>query len=243
MKLKPIIPILAGLLLLSSCNDNDDATLSYKGNVDSDYIEALAQGRESAGFSVRERHLLKDGKVVKQGEYAGWQSSLNEMRVMDGKAWSKVAMHDVSWGGSVSGIPWMIYCKVAKYKKQIYVASEIVYDKNANTLKYGGLICKIERAEGSVLNLSRSTSDIDNGGVFTEISIYEKTELKLPQRDDMEVFSSDLEAKLGMIAMMREVFGNELRVADYQDRFAENLGNDVINFDELAENLRKGLAF
>lgn len=249
-----IVSIMLGLFL-TGCKDDEE--LNFAGEIDSEYLEALADGRESGCFSsyevvefIKNKNTNKwekysvNGRLVNGDELEGWSSTLKQLQICDGKMWGELELFTLA-GPHLLYLPWTIYCEVTGFNKKIYVANKITYKKSENILKYGGMRCKIERAEKDFINLSIETSYcLDNEWLpKKELYRFSRKELNLPNADELVEFPSVWEAELKMIEMMREVFGDVLHVADYQHLFPYNIGNAVYPLDEMEEYFRPGFTY
>lgn len=234
--------------LFSGCKDNDYATLSYKGKVDSDYIEALVQGRESACFNEVSGIMLRLNSAGEYEEYPPYTiidgSVLPEkILIIDGRCWVYFCFPQRTETENILAEAWWIYCKETGFTKEIYLTKKVEYNAEyrqltiLNMYSRSDVVVTVEKAEGSLLNLSCEIRKYDSetnseSGCF-EISCYEKASLEIPDSETTLVYDSRQDIELDMIAMMREYFGDSFNFSDYLHYYT-----GTISFEKLEAAIR-----
>lgn len=257
MKLKTTIITLAAMLFVS-CSD-DDEWKDFNGNIDSKVLTEITEGRVDAFYQVQQyKTYRKDSSTGNQwqefnlSDYAGLSLDLLSFNVRDGYSWEPVCMFSNVFGPSRLDTPWFVYCRLTGYGKQVYVKRTIEFDSSDNSLLINDLKCSVAKADGNGLNLSytipysyrdANSGKMESGEYLVKLMLVRQPSTGLPEVADMETFNTHINAKLGMIDLMRQEFGNIFDPADYQNRIAENIGSEIIDFDDLAEKIRVGQTF
>lgn len=247
MRLRTTIITLAAMLFVS-CSD-DDEWKDFNGNINSKVLTEITEGRVDAFYKVQQyKTYRKDSSTGNQwqefnlSDYAGLSLDLFSFYVRDGYSWEPVCMFSSTWGPSRLDTPWFVYCRLTGFDKQIYVNRKIEFDSSDNSLLINGVKCSVAKADDNSLNLSYVTPWA-NGECLVKLMLVQQPLTGLPEVSEMETFSTHINARLGMIDLMRQEFGNIFDPADYQNRIAENIGSEIIDFDALAEEIRSGQSF
>lgn len=129
-----------------------------------------------------------------------------------------------------------------RVREKVYVKRKIEFGRSENSLLINGVKCSVAKADDTMLNMWYVMPKA-NGEYLVKLMLVRQPSTDLPQMSDMEAYSSHINAKLGMIALMRQEFGNVFDPADYQNRIAENIGSEIVDFDELEEKIKSGEIF
>lgn len=123
MKLKTTLVLFTALMLVS-CLD-DDEWKDFKGDVNSEALTEIAEGRADAFYKVQQfKTYRKDSSTGNEwqefnfSDYAGLSLDLFSFYVRDGYSWEPVSMIDHTWGKSSLDTPWFVYCRLTGYGKR-----------------------------------------------------------------------------------------------------------------------------
>lgn len=256
-KLVAISIALLAMAAVSACSSYEDPDIAFKGKVDGDFLNSLARGETSVTFSkngtkgyVMDYASYQNGTgkwdEAPKGQLGGAGLGYDKLVIINGRTWSPLELYDKSTlAPSLLVIPWKAFCKETGYNKSVYVACPMEFDAESKSLKIGELTYSVEKAEGNELTLSMighiyqindQTGDFEITEASKTLLFYKKAAMETPDMNQVAYFDSEKDAKLGMIAMLREHFGDVIDLNHYGHMFTFS----ILNLAIVEENLRNG---
>lgn len=257
-KLMAIAIALLAMVAVCACSSYEDPDVAFKGNVDGNFLNALARGETSVTFSKKDSksyemdyaaYLNGTGKWDDEpkDQLGGGGLGYDKLVIINGRTWSPLELYDKSTlAPSLLVTPWKVFCKETGYNKDVYVACPMEFDAESKSLKIGELTYSVEKAEGNELTLSRigqiyqindQTGDFEITKAYKTVVFYKKAAMETPDMNQVVYFDSEKDAKLGMIAMLREHFGDIIDLNHYGHMYTFS----ILNLAIMEENIRNGL--
>ncbi len=249
-----VIALLA-MIATGACS-YEDPDIAFKGNIDNNFLRSLARGESSITLTkTGAKNYVMDYKKYLNGSgkwdeekgdiLGGGSAGIDQLIIINGRTWSPIYLFDRSTlAPSLILGPWNVYRKRTGFDKEVYIACPIEYDEEAKTLKIKDHTYSIEKAENKNLTLS-IISEIyqltDNyQWTITQASksivFYKKSAMETPDMDKVLYFDSEKEAKLAMVKILREYFGDVINLNSFGNAFTL----PILNLAQLEENLRNG---
>ena len=243
------------MLLFAACQSYDDPDVAFKGNIDDGFLNSLARGESSISLTETDsryyekdydnyRHNSGKWEEPKEDLLGGGFRSKN-LIITEGKSWSDVLLYNPSTlAPSLVAYPWEIYCQKTKFDKKVYVACPVKYNATDKTLSIDDKTFTVEKASDTELILSItgllyksnvSTGKLEPSKASKNILFYEKAAIETPDIDNAIYYDSNKNAKIAMVKMMREYFGDVINLNLYQGSM---LSYPIINLAQLEENPR-----
>lgn len=264
------VPMLV-VIVLSACSSDDGPKLNEDKTekIDVNFLKSLARGETAITFDADtviwyskvyypiygDVDTLENGWIeCRNMPIDGWMwPAYTNITISDGKVWHKVNLSHAARNFSLVYEPWKIYCKKTGFSKQIYVSCPFEYDIEQTTINFYGDKYDIDQADDNTLRISQTTfnsdpaltdTQRDESGFKTELS-FKKGILEEFDPDQIMCFGSNNEAKIAMVKMMRQYFGDIINLNDYSDEFVfVTSGVDkypVIDLAQLEYDLTNGL--
>lgn len=241
------------ILMLSACSDNKDVLSELESTpaYQNDYLMSLTRGETSACYKLKSTTLFEkrseesDWEEINPSEMIGWATPAPvNLTISEGRTWIPMEWFDISIGPDPLFMPWLAYCRTIGSTKDIYIACPIVYDNESKELSMNDESYTVETFTESAIEIkhfsifsyySKTDSKIQYGEYQCNLR-YEKSELSLPAKDNILFFDSEKEAKLAVIQMIREKFGDVFNLNDYLGNEIQ-LDNPIIDLREIEKTL------
>ncbi len=228
-----------------------------KDAIDVDFLSRLARGEESAVYSLEDMDAVVksyDPATGIDGDWwdhglVGWQYPDHSYVMMTGsKAWRPLSLENFStWTKSILYHPWIYFCEVANMTKPVRVACLFEIDIPNKKFMLDRVKYDIEEARGNKLVLADIEAQMVPDSVTHErvpgllkFVLSYTVQIEDLDPDGYLYFESDKEAKLGMVQMMREYFGDRLDLTEYAKSIKYNdriLENPIIDLAALEDDI------
>lgn len=238
---------LIAITLSGACsNDSDpqseDMNFKFKGGVNSEMLSGIARGEisiigELDSIIVLEKALnaTSDWYEVKGNKKEG----VNNIKIIDGYSWKPMSFLSHCLSPILLYFPWEIYCEKTGFNKTITILSRFEYDPVKQQVTINNNNYDIEKAEDNALTISYTQNNWENENILQK-RILRYTILKNSvSTDNYMLFNSENEAKLSIVRMMREYFGDFVNVNDYLPE-KEKILYPIINLALMEEDLING---
>ncbi len=234
---------LLGMVAISACQSQSDEP-SNNGKIDSNFLLALARGDESIILQLNDYHVYK-----KKNSDDRWTETLllgggaRSLIITEGKALRSVDLIDSTSGTSILYYPWDVYCRETGCKKWFTFAFPLEYDPDNQTVTIGTSKKNIEKAEGRELIYSEVIDQEFDGepGVVKFVFYYV---ISPWENLDYTVVSTTREAKIEIVKLLREHYGDvmELKDSDFpENEFPPVLElNPVLDLAAMEDDLANG---
>lgn len=238
---------------LTGCSDVDSPLDVNEEQQDPALLKKLSEGQESATYAREsftfynlsyandmgwvEQPSLPDGAIV---------PSPGSITIHNGCTWQPLSLSSSTGLPGPLSMPFYAYCRVTGFNKAFYVASPVEYDSVNGTFKMGKYTYDVESVTKETLklvNIGEYQGGIDGkGGKHRFDLTFKRQELSLPDLDKILFFDSELEAKLTMLEMIREQFGDEFNLNDYLGGHII-LDHPMVNLNEIEAGLKAGYLY
>ncbi len=164
------------------------------------------------------------------------------LRIIDGHSYVATDFYGHSIQPSLIYFPWDIYCRETGYDKTVTIISSFDYNSDDRQIIIDEIPHDVEKAEGNTLNISlTSTHQNINGENILEktVSYYTIRQQGEVNTDNLLPFNTEQEAKLAVVKMMRQYFGDFVNVNDYLPA-DKAIVHPVINLALMEEDLAAG---
>lgn len=228
-----------------------------KSFIDNAFLTRLARGEESAEYSLEDVNVLVKSYDPANGidsdwwdpVMSGWQSpDHSNIMILNGRAWRLLILENLSTGSkSILYHPWRYFCDVADMTKDVRVGCSFEIDITNKKFLIDGINYDIEKAESDTLVLADiNTTLVPDSATREKVPGLMKFVLtytllmKDINPDEYLYFESDKDAKLGLVRMMRQYFGDHLDLTQYADTIRYNdriLENPVIDLAALEDDI------
>lgn len=240
------VALIATAVLGACSNDSDpqleDMNLKFKGVVNSEMLSGIARGEisiiaELDSIIVLEKELnsTSDWYELKGIKKEG----VNNLKIIDGYSWKPMSFLSHCLSPILLYFPWEIYCEKTGFNKTITILSRFEYDPVKQQVTINNNNYDIEKAEDNALTISYTQNNWENENILQK-RILRYTILKNSvSTDNYMLFNSENEAKLSIVRMMREYFGDFVNVNDYLPE-KEKILYPIINLALMEEDLING---
>lgn len=258
---------LLAVIALPACTSDDGPIINddQSAKIDVNFLKSLARGETAITFDADtvvwyskvydplfgEVDTLQNGWIENRNmPVDGWIWPVySNITISDGYVWHKVNLSNSARNFSLVYEPWKIYCKQTGYSKQIYVTCPLKFDAENIAITIYGDKYDVEQADETSLSISQTIANTDSELTDEQRDKTKlKTELRykkgIKEEFDPELiicFGSNKEAKIAMVRMMREYFGDIINLDDYSaDNVYLTIGVDkrpVINLAQLEYDL------
>ena len=251
---KIIVAVAAiAVVAMVACTSYEDPDIAFKGKIDKNFLSSVSRGETSVTYTKKDsRDYFKDIAAANNSdekwredreEVDGWSSPLPMiLTITDGRAWSPIDLNDpITLCPSLVSSPWIIFCKETGYDKEVYIACDVEYNEDDNVLKIGNIDLSVEKASDNQLTASYiyTISKVDNDVLVPwrlekTVVFYERSMLAELDKDKIIFFETEKEAKIAMVQMLREYFGDEINLNHYGNMYTY----PIINLALLEDDLR-----
>lgn len=273
LKLLAIAVPMFVVIAIASCSSDDGPKINEDKTekIDADFLKSLARGETAITF-VSDTVVWYSKQFEPIGDCrpdtleGGWIENINvpidgwvwpdysSITIADGKVWHKVNLQNAAHQYSLVYEPWRIYCVKSGFSKQIYVTCPFECDIENRTIKIYEDCYDIDRADENTLYISQTKVNTDpiltdeqrDKSGFKTVLRYKRAILEEFEHEQILCFDTNNEAKIAMVKMMRQYFGDIINLNDYSDEFEFiTWGIDkypVINLAQLESDLNNGLS-
>lgn len=247
------------MIAISACSTQDEPEPKYKGNIDVNFLSSLARGERSVIFDLDTLIIYEKNIDLAKGSSNEWQEisdlmigwsykSPGALHIISGQSWTPLRLFNIT-DPSILCLPWDFYCQETGFKQKIMIASTFKFDPNNLVVTIGDTKYEVEKADGDKYNTSTIyETNLYDAGINEVIPILRKIvscytiRTKEVDPDEYLYFESENEAKIAMIRMMREYYGDVVNMMDivdekYKDNYAEH---PLLNLAAVEDDLLNG---
>lgn len=246
------------MMALAVCSCSNDSKPEQTGmeDIDAVFLSGLARGEISTVFDLDKMEVLEKNYDPVNGVDGNWRESsllgweypdYSSIMVMSGSVWRPIWLFHISAESSILYYPWKYYCKETGWTKAIRIAVAFEFDADNKKLRIDKSSYDIEKADTKSITISstlvREVPDNGDGDLvpgLLKFVLHYSRDSKAPDVDSILFFDSEKDAKLAMVRMMREYFGDKIDLCDYaeEDDYADRIfENPVIDLAALEDDL------
>ncbi len=240
------------VMSLTGCsNDDSPAPFDEAQQADLTFMSRLSDGQESAtytldSFSFYQLSYANNDGWVEQNFYDWVGISVpapTDITIYNGCTWQPLELFSVSTGPSELSMPLYAYRRVTGFDKEFYVAAPVDFDAENRTIKTDRYTYEVELANQETLKLihiSEYAGGIGGKGGQDKFNMtFKRKDLSLPDLDKILFYESAREAKLAIVEMLREEFGDEFNLNDYLAGQVK-LDNPMVDLNAIEAAIRAG---
>lgn len=255
-KLMAMAIALLAMAAVSACSSEDDPNDAFKGNVDKNFMESIARGETSITFNLNHINGYEMDYAAYQDGTGKWGtrkeldgpsiSGINGLTVLNGNSWRSVKRYQI-YTGCPSPLfdVWTIYEELNGFRKGVYVSCPVEYNADNKTFKVEDTVYNIEKATDNELVLSteglsysmNNQHELVPSKATKYIMFYNKAAMEMPDIETCIYSESETNAKLEMVRILREFFGDEVNLNNYHGNM---LTYPMVNLKTIEEHLRSG---
>lgn len=240
--------LLTALISLSSCSS--DGEPDYIGDTsDKAYLSKLAIGKKAVSFqmddySVKEKYADQaEWHDFNLHEYDGWQVPFPaRITFFKGSLLTPLSFFNISTGPHKLYLPFEAYKIATGFDGDIMVAHALSYDPVHGILAIDeGDECSVTAASSESLvieYMSPFWTGDNRAGAWKWTMSYTSSDFLSAPVDMANVYSSEGEAYLGVIEMMRRKFGDSFDMNPWLAQEGMKSSNPIVNLDELEAAVR-----
>ncbi|MDE6333559.1 MAG: hypothetical protein K2L77_02820 [Muribaculaceae bacterium] len=256
-KLMAVAIALLAMVAVSACSSYEDPDTAFKGKIDDGFMNSMARGETSVTFRQTDylkyemdynAYQYRTGKWSEAKELLDGESTpgINGLTVLNGNSWRPVNRYQIYTGcpSSLFSV-WTIYEELNGFNKAVYVSCPVEYNADNKTFKVEDTVYNIEKATDNELVLSteglsysmNNQHELVPSKATKYIMFYNKAAMEIPDIENCIYSESETNAKLQMVKILREYFGDEINLNHYHGNM---LTYPIVNLKKIEEHLRSG---
>jgi lipoprotein len=219
------------------------------------YLESLTRGDASAtfectGYTRLDYDFDNENRWIDNTDeilYGYECLTPHIITINDGRTWTPLSLFRECGPSCVYDLL-EFYKEMTGFSKEFYVAAPLEYNRQENKISIDGAWYDLAGISRKNLYISStheyyksnvSDEGFHKAGMNRDRHSYQITDLQLPNLENALWYDSAMEAKLAIIDMLRQQYGDVIRFADYTDKpyFSPD---GTIDLNELEERVRKG---
>lgn len=240
-----IVIALLAMLAISACSSEEPN--GNKGNIDTNFLAALARGDVSVTLDLDSMATFEKEYDAINGIDGDWQKVIYNgwgatgFTIADGKALFSLDFLDFTSGSSILKEPWDLYCNETGCDKFFEIVHPFEYDVDNNTITVDSFIYDVEESDNKKIILSYEQewpTTHGKPGLLKSVNRY----VVRPNMIDLDrclLFDSKKDAKIAMVKMLRNYFGDVLNLDDFDMDYHNNQfsRNPIIDLAALEDDL------
>lgn len=245
MKRFQLLSALALVVLILSTSCSDDVS----NKIDANLLESLTRGSASTCYEFKSVEVSdkrdtpdSEWKPIDLYDWYGWSlPTPTKIVIYDGKSWSPLELTSYVQGRHPLYFPLVAYAKKTGSWVTFYVARKFEYNQETNMMKVGDDEYEVKRIDEDRLTLVALTKYTDNDGEgwWKWVCEYEKAPLNEAELELSPFYDSPLEAKLGIIKLLKSEFGDVFDINEYLSPDI-SFPDPMIDLNEMEEYILAG---
>lgn len=235
--------LLAALISLTACSSDNEPDSIVKS--DNGFLYSLAKGKQTISYQ------MYDYACFIQSYESDWtELDLSQIDGLNMPVAARVTFHkgllltplslfNISTGPHTLYLPFEAYKIASGFDSDIMVSRPLDYDASSGTLTFDGGVCSVTDASSRQITIERMESNSIGGYAESKwVMNYSSSDFLKGAVDMNNVYGSEGEACLGIIAMMRLQFGDSFDMNPYLAREGMRSADSIVDLNALEAEIR-----
>jgi len=256
-KLAVAIIVVCYAIAFGACSSEDEPNNGLDGTVDDSFFSAFMTGKGSEVYT----QTAYDVYEMDYEDYDAGSETWNDFEVWgyvfygkgvpfvchEGALHAPLPRYNMNKtfpnNACLINAPWDLYCKLTGFDKAVYINCDTKLSILENTMTICGYTFNVDTASGNHLVISHVGFGMQHkNGEWVPVSAiktildYTKREAKKSEIEKIAFFGLEKEARLKMVGMMRDYFGDVLDWTKYDESSSEK----PINLKLMEDDIRNG---